>query len=466
MWRDELQAWGIARETPSLAQFFHHMRYEGTPPLWHLILRPLAAGHWPAESMQVVHVLLAGLLVFLLWQYAPFTRIQKVLLSVNYYIFYQYAVISRNYVLGLLFLTLACVFFPTRRTRPWRLGMALALASLTSVHALLVALGLACGVGLEKENTLRSRRIAVGVFLIGTFLAITFMKPAPDALFPSAAGWFTRLDISRALKVIYLYPKTFLAIPTPTLHFWETSWVEHLPYYKTTGFLLAEILFFWCAISVWRNPTARIAYGVGTLGLLTFFYVKYMGYSRHHGFLFFNFLFSLWLSRASIASSTQTTPFWTWAQKAVTPVFTALLIVQAGGAAIAVQKDLFFPFSNGRAAARYISSQRPPNTFLSAGPDYAGCPLSGYLQETLYYPQGQRWGSFTSWDRRRIEILTDQEFLARALEESRRQGKNVLVALDHPLNLSKSLPPGLRFLKSFENSILGDENYFLYFIPL
>src|SRR5690242_13054728 len=38
MWRDELQAWMIARESHSLAELFYNARYEGHPALWFLLL--------------------------------------------------------------------------------------------------------------------------------------------------------------------------------------------------------------------------------------------------------------------------------------------------------------------------------------------------------------------------------------------------------------------------------------------
>jgi hypothetical protein len=38
MWRDELNAWGIAVASPSLADLFHNMHYEGHPALWHALL--------------------------------------------------------------------------------------------------------------------------------------------------------------------------------------------------------------------------------------------------------------------------------------------------------------------------------------------------------------------------------------------------------------------------------------------
>jgi hypothetical protein len=38
MWRDEHQAWLVARDANSLSQLLDNMNYEGNPALWHFFL--------------------------------------------------------------------------------------------------------------------------------------------------------------------------------------------------------------------------------------------------------------------------------------------------------------------------------------------------------------------------------------------------------------------------------------------
>jgi hypothetical protein len=38
MWRDELNGWLIARDSPSLTNFWNNIRYEGHPILWYVWL--------------------------------------------------------------------------------------------------------------------------------------------------------------------------------------------------------------------------------------------------------------------------------------------------------------------------------------------------------------------------------------------------------------------------------------------
>ena len=45
LWRDEAQAWLIARDVP-LSRLFAELHYEGHPALWFLLLKPLTWITW------------------------------------------------------------------------------------------------------------------------------------------------------------------------------------------------------------------------------------------------------------------------------------------------------------------------------------------------------------------------------------------------------------------------------------
>ena len=89
MWRDEIQAWLLARDSTGPIDLLSHMKYEGHPPLWHLLLMPLTWITHAPESMQVVHLLIAATTVFLFARYSPFTPLQKILFSFGYFVLYE-----------------------------------------------------------------------------------------------------------------------------------------------------------------------------------------------------------------------------------------------------------------------------------------------------------------------------------------------------------------------------------------
>ena len=142
MWRDEIQAWLLARDSASFFELFAHLKYEGHPGLWHLCLMPLSRITASPVIMQVFHLFIAGVTVYLFARYAPFNWLQKFLFCFGYFVLYEYAVIARNYALGLLLLILFCVLFRERYKRPLWIGGILFLLAHTSVHALIVTIAI------------------------------------------------------------------------------------------------------------------------------------------------------------------------------------------------------------------------------------------------------------------------------------------------------------------------------------
>ena len=92
------------------------------------------------------------------------------------------------------------------------------------------------------------------------------------------------------------------------------------------------------------------------LGLLVFFYTKYFGGIRHHGFLFIAFLMTTWISN----DCDQTLFFkplnilCNWLEKSLPPILTLILVAHASGGIRAVRLDKEHVFSHGKQTAQYI----------------------------------------------------------------------------------------------------------------
>src|SRR5262245_47165629 len=59
MWRDELQAWMIARASHSVPNLLDNIRYEGHPALWYLLLLPLTKISGAPWVMQLAQLAIA-----------------------------------------------------------------------------------------------------------------------------------------------------------------------------------------------------------------------------------------------------------------------------------------------------------------------------------------------------------------------------------------------------------------------
>lgn len=141
---DEAEAWQIARSATLKTLFLETTHYEGHPPLWHLILMPLAKAGAPYElSLTLVSLLFMGTAVFLILWYAPFPKPVRFLLPFTYFFFYQYGVISRVYCVMTLAFVLLAMAYRGRNERPGRYVTALIFLSMTMAYGLIIAGGLA-----------------------------------------------------------------------------------------------------------------------------------------------------------------------------------------------------------------------------------------------------------------------------------------------------------------------------------
>lgn len=118
-WRDEAQAWLIVRDSPNISSMIRLMGYEGTPALWYFILFPLVKLGLPYFSMAILHFLIALSVVIIFISRAPLPKSQKFLFIFGYYIFYEYSIIARSYVLSVLFLFLIANLHRDRFKKPF-----------------------------------------------------------------------------------------------------------------------------------------------------------------------------------------------------------------------------------------------------------------------------------------------------------------------------------------------------------
>ena len=142
-WFDEAQAWAIARSGTIKEILFEIPHYEGHPPLWHLILVPFAKLGAPYElSLAVVNIFFITLAVAVLLFKSPFPKLIRCLLPFNFFLFYQYGVISRPYCILVLAMFLAALCYKNRNEHPVKYLLSLALMCAVHSYGIMIAGGL------------------------------------------------------------------------------------------------------------------------------------------------------------------------------------------------------------------------------------------------------------------------------------------------------------------------------------
>ncbi len=190
-WFDETQAWLIARDSSLREMLTHWLRYEGAPPLWHLILWVLTRLHVPFMAMNWVTALfaIAGMAVFL--RYAPFPRLFRVLIPFTFFFQYQYAVIARSYVLFPLFVFVLCILYLDERPRVFWFALICGLFANLNIHGMLFSGAMIplylwklhrqprAGVVAAPSTWLASALVYAGFILIAVYVVL----PPPDVNF-------------------------------------------------------------------------------------------------------------------------------------------------------------------------------------------------------------------------------------------------------------------------------------------
>lgn len=139
-WFDEAQAWAIARSGSLKEILFEIPHYEGHPPLWDLILLPFAKLGAPYElSLAAVNIFFMTLAVAVLLFKSPFPKLIRCLLPFNFFLFYQYGVVSRPYCILVLAIFLAAACYKNRNEHPVKYLLCLALMCAVHSYGIIIA---------------------------------------------------------------------------------------------------------------------------------------------------------------------------------------------------------------------------------------------------------------------------------------------------------------------------------------
>ncbi len=487
MWRDEIQAWLLARDSTSVFHLFANLKYEGHPGLWHLCLMPLSRITDSPIIMQMFHLLITGATVYLFVRYAPFNRFQKLLFCFGYFVLYEYAIVARNYALGLLLITLFCVLFRERYKRFIWIGCLLFLLAHTSVHALIVTIAiggaLCCEYGFgsrfsqplnqEMETIADKRPIWIGFALIGIGMltAVLQLNPPSDTGF--AVAWNFNYDAKRVNNIVKLIFRAYLPVTRPVFGFWGSNLLTTYPIFQTIQIPLCYFFLLFSVLLFLKRPTVLLIYLAGTFGLLTFFYIKYQGSIRHHGFLFLTFLMCCWIYRDSSTtnfSKTEQNDTGSVVNRVLnvggTVILTLLLSCHAIGGVIATRMEHRHIFSYGKLTAEYIKSQGMQNHLMVGESDFAASTVVGYLQKPqIYYPRGSRYGSFVRWDKARTHNVSAQRVIEEARKLNRAHSQPVLIILNRAMGTKLIEQHNLSFLIKFAGSVIRNEGFHLYLMP-
>lgn len=449
LWRDEAWLWLVITESPSFSDLVEPLSRSGQGLLFPFLGYVAAQVSSSPVVLQLVHLLLAGGAAFVFVRWAPFGRLERALVVLGYFPFYEYAVISRHYAAGALLLWLACLGMRSRRPA-LALGVTLGLLCQTTVYGVILAGAIAGGFWLDR----RLRRTgpppplprwerAAGWLLgvTGLVVGIAQLRPLPDTSF--APGWRFGWDAAQAADVAKVPWRALVPVPWPELHFWNGNLLDAWPAVETTAGLLAFAL---AIVWLWPRRVALAVFVVGAGGNLAFGYVKYLGTGRHHGHLWLLLLAALWVAGDWGARSG-------WRSVALR----GLLLLHCAAGLFASWMDLRHPFSNGPAIAARIRSEGLERFPLFGHREPPSAAVALPLGRPLYSPSRGLFVTHPDYGPEQRE-LGGREVRCAARELARREGKDVVLVMNWEIPAWPETSP----VGSERGAIVATEDFHLY----
>ena len=506
MWRDELEAWLIAGNSNSISNLFNNIEYTGHPGLWYLFLYAIARFTPYLWVMQLFHLSIAAVFIYLFLWYSPFNRVQKALFCFGYFPFYEYSLITRSYGINLVFLFAFCIFFTSRHRSYIPLAIVLSLLAYSNAYGVVISFALVLTLILDVVVNSTKKIIYPNkwnislsfiIYAITLVVAIAQILPPADAEYRGDLLSITESNYNSVqleyLTSIRFYGRRIITavasvwrgyVPIPEFsefHFHNTN----ILYLFTPGsstisvdavgftnflefFLSLSILAIGAAI-FYRQPIILFLYTVANIGLIGFIYLCRVAFIRHSGFLFIVFLVCAWLSNYYPQSnwlSNFNSKFFIWFSRKKVAGVTILLFIHTIGGVYAYSRDILDPFSASQAAVDYIKQNQYDELLIVGSNDALVAPISALLDRQIYYPESKSLGSFTVWAKgkpRRDSHQTHQDILKQTSDLIEEGNQEILLVLTEELAV-QSPQTKIKTLAKFEDSIVDNEVYYLYFV--
>lgn len=263
-WFDEAQSFLLARDN-SFKEVFHYIKYEGTPPLWVLVIKVFLQLGGTYSTFYILPIIFStiGIALFEYNKKIPFYL--KLLLPFSYYIFFQYTVNVRSYCLILPTLMLMYNFYDKRLSKPWLYVISLMIFMGISLHTLGTAgmLFLFYVYDVYKDFKLNKKvnkkcLIAIIILLFSLLAVLYVILPASDCNFRGNTSRDLILIISEAFlkgqgnPLLYYITRTCILL--------EIDW---LPYTMLGIFIKASNLLMFLSVIfafvfIYKNETLKL----------------------------------------------------------------------------------------------------------------------------------------------------------------------------------------------------------------
>jgi hypothetical protein len=387
-WRDELQAWGIARDSRWPWDVVRNTAYEGHPPLWHLMLWTVSQASRSPGTVQLCGWACASAAVWLVLRHLPFTLPVRVLVVFGYLPLYEMGVIARSYSL-LFLLAVAVLALDARRpTWIWVQVLLLGAMSLTLVVAIPLVAALAVAIALRhRAAPLRRLVLPAGALAGVTLLSLWLARP------PSRDGrrlTMTAGDGDQARRVL----AGPLRIVVPVFEHVGTFWGRFLSDRLEGGDAwLGVVVLVGAAVLLRRSRRALAVWVLGSLGYLGATYALSLPMApRQLTVLWLTLLGAAWIAGSDAVEGRL-------ARRAPSPgtretrttrvIVSGVLLIGVYATAWPAATEVRHPFSGSDGAADWLRARGAPTTAVYCATALPTCSSVALQLDTPAYANAE-----------------------------------------------------------------------------
>lgn len=465
MWRDELQAWMIVRDSPTLAAMFANLSVEGHPSLWYLLLFPITRLTKDPLSMQMLNLVLAAAAVFVFVRFSPFTRLQKLLFAFSYYPLYEYGAISRNYAVGLLLAFAFCAMYPKRDRILIPIAAVLFLLADSSAYGFIIAACLAFFLAFslisdKKPVSRGTLAAAAAIVLLGVGLSAYQMMPKGGE---TGLRVMLPLNFDTARSTVATFAASFALFPDIS-HQW--FYIQKPQIVNVWQSILAIPLFLYIASVLSPKKRVMLLFIGAILAMLAFRTFGYFTFAlRHHGHMFVMFIVCMWLANYQEGKPAGSS-FIQKLSGSGAKFLTAVLVIQLIGGIAAAQRDIRQVYSPAKTAAQVIKANGLEDVPIVGGPEFSVSAVSGYLNKEIYYIGSNRTGTFVVWSKGLTPVIDEEDVTATLdrLESEKKQRMLLVLGFDMGREPMEFPAYTITLLGRSPTGMVKDETYWAYLV--
>lgn len=472
-WRDEAQAWLIARNL-NIIDIFGQMKYEGHPVIWYLILVPFAKLGLPYVTVKIVSWLICNIAVWLILKKATFNLILKILFIFSMPMIYLYPSISRSYCLIPLAITIVAIYFGQRHEKP--IQYILSILFLANTHVIMYGM---VGILLllfyieeliqnRKTNSKEQKKkvyISLIVIIVGLILT----------LIPILISMTTNTDVSLTSNTS-IFEDTKLKMENAYEKIMTGCFGENELILKIVAIALIILL---CYEIRYHFKNALIIICTEGLQFLIYTYV-YMGSEQRVSTLILLMMFIFWIQNDKKLSKNTTKEtdrelinnqkyIKEQRQKEILTdiaeyILVFVLIINIVQGMYSIDKEIKTNYSSAYETAEWIKENLEDNSIFICTSMPLSSAIIPYINKDVFWsPQTLDNFSFTSWDEnyRTGYSLKD---LQKRVKENFEENQNLYLIYTYDFNQETMnfLEESGYISKIFESQIAEKEEYAIY----